>query len=366
MLMRYKLLGHSGLRVSELALGTMTFGDGWGWGAPEAECAAILDAYADSGGNFIDTANKYTDGDSERIIGSLLQGRRDRFVVATKYSLTTDADDPNAGGNHRKSLVRSVEASLQRLEMDYIDLLWLHAWDFMTPVDEVMRALDDLVRAGKVLYVGVSDTPAWVIARCNTMAELRGWSRFIGVQLQYSLTERSAERELLHMARSLDIGVTAWGVLASGVLSGKYNDVESVDQVVDSKRASLNEWRLTERNLAIARRLSELSDTLGCTPSQLAVAWARRGGAIIPILGARTAAQVCELIASLQVQLEDKHLASLDEVSAIKLGFPHDFLTWRPIEKSLFGKSLPLIDDHREGRPSQRSSGSGSREEAAK
>ena len=208
--MRYKLLGKSGLRVSELALGTMTFGEDWGFGASKEESKKIFDAFVEAGGNFIDTAVNYTNGTSEEYLGEFIQGKREQFVIATKYSLTTRPNDPNGGGNHPKNLVQSVEASLRKLKTDYIDVLWLHAWDFMTPVEEVMRGLDDLVRSGKVLYIGVSDTPAWIVSQANTLASLRGWTPFIGLQVEYSLMQRAPERDLLPMAKALDIGVTAW------------------------------------------------------------------------------------------------------------------------------------------------------------
>src|SRR4029453_14464897 len=194
MTMGYRLFGRSGLRVSELALGPMTFGTAWGWGAGRDECRRMFDTYAEAGGNFVDTANNYTNGTSERIVGELVAADRDHFVLATKYSLSTRPDDPNAGGNHRKNLVRAVEASLERLGTDYLDLLWLHMWDGMTPVEEVVRSLDDLVRAGKVLYLGVSDTPAWAVARAVTLAELRGWTAFCGLQVPWSLGGRGGDR----------------------------------------------------------------------------------------------------------------------------------------------------------------------------
>ena len=203
MTMRYKLLGKSGLRVSELALGTMTFGEEWGWGASKEECHKMFDAYAHAGGNFIDTANRYTEGTAERIVGELIAADRAHFVLASKYTLKMRNGDPNYCGNHRKNMVQSLEASLKRLHTDYLDMFWVHAWDFLTPVEEVMRGLDDLVRAGKVLYIGISDTPAWVVAQANTLADLRGWTSFIGIQAQYSLIERTPERELLPMARAL-------------------------------------------------------------------------------------------------------------------------------------------------------------------
>src|SRR4029450_10775543 len=220
--MRYKLFGRTGVRVSELCLGTMTFGEDWGWGAPKDESRKIFDAFVQAGGNFIDTANNYTNGTSEKFIGEFTKGDRDHFVIATKYTLNEFATDPNFGGNHRKNMRRSVEGSLKRLATDHIDLLWLHMWDGMTPVEEVMRALDDLVRAGKVLYVGISDTPAWVVSQANTLAELRGWTPFVGPQVPYSLVERAPERELLPMAQALELTVTSWGPLGGGPLHTRY------------------------------------------------------------------------------------------------------------------------------------------------
>ncbi|HEY1271934.1 MAG TPA: aldo/keto reductase, partial [Terriglobales bacterium] len=221
--MNYQLLGNSGLRVSEISLGTMTFGEDWGWGTGKDEVRKIYDTYRTAGGNFIDTANIYTNGTSEVMVGELIQSHRPEVVLATKYSNAASGNDPNAAGNQRKSMFQAVEASLRRLKTDYIDLYWLHIWDKITPVDEVMRAFDDLVRQGKVLYAGVSDAPAWWIAQANTLADLRGWSRFVGLQIEYSLVERTVERELLPMAKAFKIGVTAWSPLAGGLLSGKYH-----------------------------------------------------------------------------------------------------------------------------------------------
>src|ERR1051326_1354613 len=220
--MKYRLLGRSAMRVSELGLGTMTFGEKWGWGAPLEECRRMLDLYLDRGGNFVDTASNYTDGQSEAFLGELLGDRRERIVLATKYTLTSNPQDPNAGGNHRKNMVQSVERSLRRMRTDRIDLLWMHMWDGMTPVEEVMRGFDDLVAAGKVLAIGISDTPAWVVSRGLAVAELRGWTVPSAIQLPYSISGRDAERELLPMASQLGLAVTAWGLLNGGVLTGKY------------------------------------------------------------------------------------------------------------------------------------------------
>src|ERR1044071_3128776 len=221
--MRYRLLGNSGLRVSEAALGTMTFGEEWGWGSAKDEARKVYDAFREAGGNFIDTANLYTNGASESFLGEFMQGHRESMVLATKYSNAAPGTDPNAAGNQRKNMVQAVESSLKRLHTDYIDLYWVHIWDQLTPVEEVMRGLDDLVRAGKALYVGISDAPAWGIAQANTLAHLRGWSRFAGLQIEYSLIQRTVERELVPMAKALDLGVTAWSPLSSGILTGKYH-----------------------------------------------------------------------------------------------------------------------------------------------
>ena len=232
--MRYKLLGKSGLKVSELCLGAMTFGDDWGWGSSKDESRKIYDAFVAAGGNFIDTADLYTNGTSEKFLGEFMTSDRERIVLATKYTNSAPGTDPNAAGNQRKNMMQSVEASLKRLNTDYIDLYWLHVWDFLTPVEEVMRAFDDLIRQGKVLYIGISDAPAWVVSRANTLAELRGWSQFVGLQVEYSLIERTCDRELLPMAREMDLAVTVWSPLAGGLLTGKY--AEGGDAVKEEKR----------------------------------------------------------------------------------------------------------------------------------
>jgi aryl-alcohol dehydrogenase-like predicted oxidoreductase len=308
--------------VSQLFLGTMTFGEDWGWGAPVEECRKIFNAYAEAGGNVIDTANKYTEGSSERIVGELLGSERDRFVVATKYTLSNDESDPNASGNHRKSLVRSLEQSLTRLNTDYIDLLWVHIWDPGTPIEEMMRALDDVVRAGKVLYVGMSDTPAWVVARANTLAEWRDWSPFVGLQLPYSLLQRDAERELLPMSRQLGLSVAAWSPLARGVLSGKYTR--------SAQRAGgrVSGSDLGERELRIAREVDAVADELGASSSQVALAWLMaRHQTVHPIVGARQLDQVTDNLAAADLELPEAAVRRLDEASAIELGFPADFIS---------------------------------------
>lgn len=346
--MRYKLLGNTGLRVSELCLGTMTFGEEWGWGASREESRKIFEAFAEAGGNFIDTANLYTGGTSEKFTGEFLKGRRERFVLATKYTLTMSPDDPNGGGNHRKSLVQSLEASLKRLDTECIDLLWAHAYDFMTPVEETMRALDDVVRAGKVLYVGISDAPAWVVSRANTLASLKGWSPFAALQIQYGLADRTPERDLLPMARAMGIAVTPWGVLGGGVLSGKYRSPD--DRPEGARYAKDEQWaaaNVTERNVRIAEAAGAVAKETGRTASQVALAWVRQQpfGAIVPILGVRTLSQLKDNLGCLDVTLGPSQLAALDAASRVDLGFPHDFLLRG--RQYIYGKTFPLIDDHR-------------------
>jgi aryl-alcohol dehydrogenase-like predicted oxidoreductase len=337
--MRYKLLGRSGLRVSELALGTMTFGEEWGWGASKEESRGVFDGYAAAGGNFVDTANRYTEGTSEKFVGEFIHSDREHFVLATKYSLKMRDGDPNFAGNHRKNLVQSVNASLKRLDTDFIDLLWVHAWDFLTPVEEVMRGLDDLVRQGKVLYIGVSDTPAWVVSQANTLADLRGWTRFVGLQIQYSLVERTPERDLLPMARALDIAVTPWAILGRGVLSGKYNENQQAE-------GRAGKWGLASRSLEIARAVESVAQEIGCTPAQVAIAWLRQQpGVIIPILGARTSEQLHDNLGALNVMLSADHLERLDAASQVDLGFPHDFLAG--VRDIVYGGTYDQIDNHR-------------------
>jgi aryl-alcohol dehydrogenase-like predicted oxidoreductase len=333
--MRYKLLGKSGLRVSELCLGTMTFGDDWGWGAPKDESQKMFDAFAEAGGNFIDSANNYTDGTSERFIGEFTKANRDHFVIATKYTLTEFATDPNFGGNHRKNMRRSVEGSLRRLDTDHIDLLWLHMWDGMTPVEEVMRALDDLVRAGKVLYVGISDTPAWVVSQANTLADLRGWSRFVAYQGEYSLASRAPERDILPMAQAMEMAYLPWGILEGGEITGKYNTPSG-----EPKRSK----DTSERIKKIASVLMELAKETGHTASQIAINWVRqRPYQMIPIVGARSENQLKDNLGCLDFELTPEQIDCLNEASPIDLGFPHSFLGSDHVRGLIFGKTFPQI-----------------------
>ncbi len=344
--MRYKLLGRSGLRVSEVALGTMTFGDAWGWGAPKEESRRMFEAFADAGGNFIDTACNYTDGQSEEFVGEFIRADRERIVLATKYTLTSRRDDPNAGGNSRKSMVRTLEGSLRRLATDYVDLLWLHMWDGMTPVEEVVRALDDLVSSGKVLYVGISDTPAWVVSQAVMLADLRGWSRFVAVQAPYSLADRDVERELLPMARSLELAFTPWGMLEGGALTGKY-----LSETGEGRRYE----RASDRVNAIAREVLGVAEEIGATPSQVAIAWVRaQPWLTVPILGARTEEQLRDNLRALDVDLASEHVERLSAAGGFDVGFPRSFLESDHVRGLIFGDTFDLIDDHRVAAPTRR------------
>jgi aryl-alcohol dehydrogenase-like predicted oxidoreductase len=336
--MRYRLLGNSGLRVSEAALGAMTFGEDWGWGAAKDEARKVYDAFREAGGNFIDTANIYTNGTSESFLGEFMKDHRQSVVLATKYSNAMPGTDPNAAGNQRKNMAQAVEASLKRLKTDYIDLYWVHIWDQITPVEEVMRGLDDLVRQGKVLYVGISDAPAWWIAQANTLAQLQGWSPFVGLQIEYSLIERTVERELIPMAKALNIGVTAWSPLAGGVLTGKYHGHGSSEKgrmTSDMLKDFMPEQHLTNR---VVDAVKSVSDQLGRGMAQVALAWLRyRPVPVIPILGARKLSQLQDNLASFDVTLSAEQVKTLDEASHIELGFPYGMYAKKFVEAIAYG-----------------------------
>ena len=332
----YRLLGRSGLRVSPFCLGTMTFGTEWGFGSDKETARRQFDIYSDRGGNFIDTADLYTLGTSEKWVGEFVAGKRHRYVVATKFSFATEQGNPNSGGNHRKNIVESVEASLQRLGTDYIDLYWMHVWEGRTPIDETMRALDDLVRAGKVLYVGASDSPAWKVAQANTLAELRGWSPFIGLQVEYSLIERTPERDLLPMARDLGLGVTPWSPLASGILTGKYNQPDDGAP----RRTDWTKNRLTRKNLAIAANAMKIGEQIGRTAGQVALNWLLyRPGVVSPILGARTVEQLEENLGALDFTLTKPQRKQLDRIGKIEPGFPHSFIEQEYVQNLISAKT---------------------------
>ena len=336
--MRYRLLGNSGLRVSEAALGALTFGEESGWGSPKGEARTVYDAFREAGGNFIDTANIYTNGTSESFLGEFIKDHRQSVVLATKYSCAARGTDPNAAGNHRKNMMQAVEASLKRLHTDYIDLYWVHIWDQITPVEEVMRGLDDLVRAGKVLYVGISDAPAWWIAQANTLAHLRGWSPFIGMQIEYNLIERTVERELVPMAKALNLGLTAWSPLARGMLTGKYHGHGSSEQGRmnnDTMKGLMPEKQRTER---IVAAIKTVSDETGRSMAQIALAWLRyRPVPVIPIIGARKLSQLQDNLASLELTLSADQLRTLDEASRIELGFPYSIYALESARSTMYG-----------------------------
>ncbi|MGW7634662.1 aldo/keto reductase [Streptomyces decoyicus] len=328
----YRLLGRSGLRVSPLALGAATFGTEWGWGAERDEARKLFDLYVERGGNFIDTASTYTNGSSELLLGEFTRGNRESLVLATKYTTLRRPGDPNSGGPHRKSLFASVEASLRQLHTDYIDLLYLHVWDFTTPVEEILRGMDDLVRQGKVLYVAMSNVPAWQVSRMQAIADLRGWSSLVALQIEYSLIERTGERDLIPMAREMGLGVMPYSPLAGGVLTGKYSrdDLTATDgAAADGTRRSvtLANGTLTERNFALVDVVKEVATELGRTPAQVGLAWTLQNpGVTAPIIGARTPAQLEDNLGALEVDFTASQLARLDEASAIGLGIPHDLL----------------------------------------
>lgn len=322
--MKYSLLGKSGLRVSEAALGAMTFGEDWGWGAAREEARKVYDTYREAGGNLIDTANVYTNGSSEQFVGEFIKDHRQSIVLSTKYSNAMPGNDANAGGNQRKNMMQAVDASLRRLQTDYIDLYWVHIWDQMTPVEEVMRGLDDLVSQDKILYAGISDAPAWWIAQANTLAELRGWSRFAGLQVEYSLIQRTVERELLPMAKALNMGVLAWSPLANGVLTGKYHGNGNAEAGRMSRQEMQEFMPEQERTKRVVAAVKAVAEQTGRSMAQVALAWLRyRPVPVIPIIGARKVAQLQDNLASLELDLSAEQVKSLDDASSVEVGFPH-------------------------------------------
>jgi aryl-alcohol dehydrogenase-like predicted oxidoreductase len=317
----------------------MTFGEQGGVGAPADECRRMVDAYEAAGGNVIDTASNYRGGASEEIVGEVLDGRRERFVLATKYTVSRDADDPNAAGNHRKNLVASLETSLRRLRTDHVDVLFVHIWDRHTPIEETMRALEDVVRAGKALTIGVSDTPAWVVARANTIAEWRGWTPFACLQVPYSLLQRDIERDLLPMATSFGMTVAAWSPLANGVLSGKFTQGAAA-----TGPTRVDPSALGEHEHAVARVVQEVADELGATAAQVAIAWTlARSPVVHPIIGARRLAQLEDNLGAVALELPDDAIDRLESVTGFQRGFPSDFIdataAW------VFGAANSRLDD---------------------
>jgi aryl-alcohol dehydrogenase-like predicted oxidoreductase len=339
----YRLLGRSGLRVSPLSLGTMTFGSDWGWGAESNEARRIFDLYLDRGGNFIDTSVNYTNGAAERLLGEFIDDKRERLVLATKFTMAREPDNPNSGGNHRLNMVRSVEQSLRQLATDRIDLLYLHGWDMTTRPDEVMRALDDLVRSGKVLYVGICNTPAWRIAEMQTLAELRGWSPLVALQIEYSLVERTVEHELMPMAQAMGLGVLPWSPLGGGVLTGKYTSADvrdSRDATVSPSRIGViaSSGHLNDRSIEIAREVRAVAEEVGSTPSRIALAWTLTNPTVVsPIIGARTLAQAEENLGALDVMLSPEQLDRLNRKSEPDPIFPARFVERPLVQQLIFG-----------------------------
>ncbi|WP_394845491.1 aldo/keto reductase [Pendulispora brunnea] len=328
----YVTLGRSGLRVSPFCLGAMTFGEDLGWGSSVEESTRILDRYIELGGNFVDTANFYTKGHSEKILGDHVgrhPARRDRLVLATKFSGNLYPGDPNGGGSGRKSIMSACENSLRRLQTDYIDLYWLHNWDVHTPIEETMAALDDLVRAGKVRYIGVSDTPAWKVAEANIAARFRGWSAFIGLQIEYSLLERTVEQELVPMALELGLGITPWSPLKSGLLSGKFTRRNGSGSKSD--RGWILQDSFNETTWAIVDELEIIAKSHESTVARVALAWVQaQPGVTSTIIGARRLAQLEDNVQALDLKLRAEELSHLDALTKPKLGFPQNMLSWFP------------------------------------
>ena len=327
----YVTLGRSGLRVSPFCLGAMTFGEDFGWGSSVEVSVAILDRFIERGGNFIDTANLYTKGHSEKIIGDHVgkhASKRDRLVIATKFSGNHHPGDPNGGGSNRKSIIAACEQSLRRLQTDYIDLYWLHNWDKHTPIDETMAALHDLVRAGKVRYLGISDTPAWKTTQAQMIAEFRGWTPFVGLQIEYSLLERTVEGELIPMARELGMGVTPWSPLKGGLLSGRYTRENGAKPEGRTWGAA----SLNDKTYAVVDELERIAEQLDTTPARVAIAWVQtQPGVASTILGARTLAQLDDNLAAIDVALTPQHVTALNALTTPALNFPAHFLPMAPM-----------------------------------
>jgi aryl-alcohol dehydrogenase-like predicted oxidoreductase len=342
-IMRYKLFGqHTGLRVSEFVLGTGTFGTRWGHGAQPDEARRIFDGYAQAGGNFIDCADSYQFGEAEELLGEFLPGRRDEFVLASKF---TQSATPNASilvtGNSRKAMVASLEASLKRLKTDRIDLYWVHYADGVTPTEEIARGFDDLARAGKILYAGLSDFPAWRVARAATIAELRSTLPIAGLQVEHSLMERTTERELLPMGQALGLGTVAWSPLGGGVLTGKYRRGEQGRKEGFGGRVFQPENSV--QRTAILDAVIAVAQEIGATPGQVAIAWVAAKGSL-PIIGPRTVGQLEDNLAALAVKLTPEQIGRLDEVSAVAPGFPHTLLDAPANQQRCTGGKFDQLD----------------------
>lgn len=326
----YRILGPSGLRVSPMSLGTWTFMDG-NFGCEEDEARRILDTYLERGGNFIDTANSYSKSESEGFLGRALDGRRDRVVLATKYTINMDPADANSGGNHRGAIRRNLDASLKRLNTDYVDLYWLHGWDFRTPVEEVVRALDDAVRSGKVLSYGLSNTPAWKVAEADALARAHNMTRPSAVQVEYSLVERSIEYDTVPMADNLGMSVVPWSPLGGGFLTGKYApedlDPEKIDPATMARQKMIAGRGDLTRKFEIVSALRSVAEELDATPSQVALRWMlQMRGRPLPIIGASKLSQLEDNLGALEIALSDEQMATLNDASAIQPASPQRML----------------------------------------
>jgi len=340
--LKYQILGKTGLRVSEISLGTMTFGKSWDEfnGTSKNTAKKIFDYYVDVGGNFFDTADIYQNGESEKYLGEFVNSDRESFVISSKYSTLTNPKNPNSGGNHRKNLFSSVESSLKRLNTTYLDLLWVHAWDFTTPISEVMRSLDDLVKQGKVHHIGISNAPAWIIALANSLSESKGWTSFSCIQILYNLLERSSERELLPFASYENLGVLAWSPLSGGMLSGKYSAKSTNGRF--SKNNPMKKSFLNKTNLKLSETISKLAADYGYSSAQISLKWLLecKNPSIIPILGATNLMQLKENLECLNIKLNEKQLQKIDQITAIDLGYPQEFLNHPHIQERIFGSDF--------------------------
>lgn len=334
--MRYKLFGRTGLRVSEAALGTGTFGTAWGWGCTPQEAGALFDRFVEAGGNFFDCADGYQNGQAETILGDLIARDRDNFVVSTKYTTAVGMRSIAKTGNSRKAMMASLEGSLKRLKSDYVDIFWVHMPDLVTPTDEIVRGLEDLRSQGKVNYIGMSDFPAWRISRAITSAEVRGTDPMAALQIEYNLAERTAEREMMPMAQAYGLAVMVWSPLGGGTLTGKYRDKSVKGRVTEGGGPVRKIPEAREDQIIGA--LDTVAAALGATPAQVAIAWVCNrepaGTSFFPVLGARTLEQLDANLAALAIELSDEQLALLNEASAIELGFPHDLIA-QPAMKDL-------------------------------
>lgn len=343
--LRYKLFGkHTGLRVSELILGTANFGSAWGHGTDPDEARRIVDAYADAGGNFLDSSNGYQDGQSEAFLGELLTGRREAFVLSTKYSVKTDASSGIlVTGNSRQAMVSSVEASLKRLKTDRIDLYWVHVSDGVTPLEEIVRGFDDLTRAGKILYAGLSNFPAWRVARAATISELRGAVPIAGIQVEHSLVQRATEQELIPAAQALGLGVVAFSPLGGGVLTGKYRVGKAQDRRDEAWAGAGFQPENTPQRTAVLDTLIAVAGEAGVTPGEIAIAWVAAKGSL-PIVGPRTLVQLEANLAAANIRLSAEQITRLDTVSSIPPVYPYTVLGERRIQDLITGDMVDRID----------------------